>query len=265
MVGRHVVSVPKLRVAAQPLLPDNVGMILNVAAYHFVSLDAPHAWRDRLEARLAGDALRGTVLVASEGINLFLAGDPTTLRGFLGELLADPRFAGMAIKESWSTFMPFRRLKVKLKREIIAFRRDVTGEAPRVAPNQLRDWLRQGHDGTGRPVLLLDTRNIEEIAHGTFHDALTLPITDFVALPEAMEPLRERLQGATVVSFCTGGVRCEKAAPWLREQGYGDIRQLEGGILGYFEAVGGEGYEGACFVFDERIALTPDLRPVKSG
>jgi UPF0176 protein len=240
-------------------------MVLNVAAYHFVPIANPAGLRQTLSDRLGGTTLRGTVLVAPEGINLFLAGEAGELRGFLGELRGDTRFAGLVVKESWSATVPFQRLKVKLKREIIAFRRAVSGEAPRVSPAQLRDWLRQGHDDTGRPVLLLDTRNAEEVAYGTFAGAMTLPITDFVDLPDALEPERERLRGATVVSFCTGGVRCEKAAPWLREQGFGDIRQLDGGILGYFEQVGGEGYDGACFVFDERVALTPDLQPIAAA
>jgi UPF0176 protein len=110
--------------------------------------------------------------------------------------------------------------------------------------------------------VLLDTRNREEIAHGTFDGAVTLPIDDFVQLPDALEAERDRLADATVVSFCTGGIRCEKAAPLMRQLGFGDVRQLDGGILGYFEQVGGAHWHGGCFVFDERVALGPDLRPV---
>jgi UPF0176 protein len=158
---------------------------------------------------------------------------------------------------------------VKLKREIIAFRRDgidpVGAPAPFVDPPTLKRWLDAGHDDVGRPVVLLDTRNREEVAHGTFDGALTLPIDDFVQLPEALEAERHRLADATVVSFCTGGIRCEKAAPLLRDRGFGDVRQLEGGILGYFEAVGGAHWRGGCFVFDDRVALAPDLSPMGKG
>ena len=157
----------------------------------------------------------------------------------------------------------------KGKREIIAFRRDgvdpLGAPAPAVPPSTLKRWLDRGMDDHGRPVVLLDTRNREEVAHGSFAGAITLPIDDFVALPEAMGAVRDRLAGATVVSFCTGGIRCEKAAPWLRSNGYGDVRQLEGGILGWFEAVGGAHWQGACFVFDERVALGPDLRPIDTA
>nr|MDQ3040261.1 sulfurtransferase [Pseudomonadota bacterium] len=109
---------------------------------------------------------------------------------------------------------------------------------------------------------LLDTRNREEIGFGSFAGALTLPIDNFTELPAALAPHREALRDSTVVSFCTGGIRCEKAALWLRDDGMDNVLQLEGGILGYFEQVGGFGYEGRCFVFDERVALDPSLRPL---
>jgi UPF0176 protein len=243
--------------------------ILNIAAYRFVAIDDAATLRGPIAARAEAAGLKGTVLVAPEGINLFLAGEPSALRGFLAWLEDDARFAGLAAKESWSEAVPFVRLKVKLKREIIAFRRDgidpIRGPAPFVDPATLKRWLDAGHDDAGRPVVLLDTRNREEVAHGTFEGALALPIDDFVQLPEALAAERHRLAGATVVSFCTGGIRCEKAAPLLRDLGFGDVRQLEGGILGYFEAVGGAHWQGGCFVFDERIALGPDLSPVGKG
>ncbi|MGL6291671.1 MAG: sulfurtransferase [Silanimonas sp.] len=241
-------------------------LVLNIAAYRFVPIEDGSETRARLAMAANAHGLKGTVLVAPEGINLFLAGRESAVRGFLDELRTDPRFAALTAKESWSDSVPFARLKVKLKREIIAFRRDgvdpVVAPAPFVAPATLKRWLDAGCDDEGKPVLMLDTRNREEVAHGTFHGALTLPIDDFVQLPEALESQRQRLRDATVVSFCTGGIRCEKAAPLLRAQGFGDVRQLDGGILGYFEHVGGAHWAGACFVFDERVALGPDLRPV---
>ena len=240
--------------------------ILNIAAYRFVPILEPGLLRAGIAQRAEAARLKGTVLVAPEGINLFLAGAPADVRGLLDWLRSDPRFEGLTAKESWSDHVPFARLKVKLKREIIAFRRDgvdpIGAPAPFVAPVTLKRWLDAGHDDEGRPVVMLDTRNREEVAQGSFDDALTLPIDDFVQLPEALEAERHRLEGATVVSFCTGGIRCEKAAPLLRQLGFGDVRQLEGGILGYFEALGGAHWQGACFVFDDRVALAPDLTPI---
>ena len=244
-------------------------MILNVAAYRFVAIDDPAELVVALRERATAAALRGTILVAPEGINLFLAGEPATLRGFLAELQQDPRFAGLPLRFSDSASLPFAKLKVKRKREIIAFRREqsspLQGDAPRVDAPTLQRWLRQGHDDAGRRVRLLDTRNREEVAYGTFAGAECLPIDNFVDLPEAVAPLTVPWRDDTVVSFCTGGIRCEKAALWLQAQGWPRVYQLDGGILGYFEQVGGEGYEGRCFVFDERVAVDPQGRPLADG
>lgn len=241
-------------------------MILNIAAYHFIAIDDPEALATELRARAEAGELRGTVLVAEEGINLFLAGVESAIRIFLDQLRADPRFSGLVVKESRSQAQPFARLKVKRKREIIAFRREGTAplqqRAPAVAPDVLARWIAQGHDDAGRRLVLLDTRNREEIGYGTFANALTLPIDNFTDLPEALTPHRTTLADATVVSFCTGGIRCEKAALWLQADGMDNVLQLDGGILGYFEQVGGFGYEGRCFVFDERVALDPELKPL---
>ncbi len=245
-------------------------MILNIAAYHFVRIDAPRALADALYARADAAGLRGTILVAPEGLNLFLAGASDALVGFLDTLREDARFAGLQVKESHSEAMPFGRLKAKVKAEIITFRHAGTApldrpRAPAVAPRDLARWLDQGHDDAGRPVVLLDTRNEEEVGHGSFAGALTLPITDFTQLPDALAPHRPALAEATVVSFCTGGVRCEKAALWMHDTGMDNVLQLEGGILGYFEHVGGRHYDGACFVFDDRVALRPDLSPIAAS
>ena len=246
-------------------------MILNIAAYLFVAIDDADALAQRLRERAEADALRGSVLVTPEGINLFLAGEEAALRGLLAWLRADPRFANLHAKESWSETIPFARLKVKRKDEIIAFRREHAspldnGErAPAVAPSTLARWIEHGHDDDGRRLVLLDTRNREEFGFGTFKGAMTLPIDNFTDLPDALSPHREALRDATVVSFCTGGIRCEKAALWLRNDGMDNLLQLDGGILGYFEAVGGAGYDGRCFVFDERVALDPALRPLADG
>ncbi|HSD18071.1 MAG TPA: sulfurtransferase [Thermomonas sp.] len=246
-------------------------MILNVAAYLFVAIDDADAMALALHERAEADALRGSVLVTPEGLNLFLAGEEAALRGFLAWLRSDLRFASLQAKESWSDAVPFARLKVKRKDEIIAFRREhaspleVGERAPAVEPATLARWIAQGHDDAGRRLVLLDTRNREEYGFGTFAGAMTLPIDNFTDLPDALGPHREALRDATVVSFCTGGIRCEKAALWLRHDGMDNLLQLDGGILGYFEAVGGAGYDGRCFVFDERVALDPQLRPLADG
>ena len=241
-------------------------MILNIAAYHFVPIEDPAALASQVRTLAEAGDLRGTVLVAGEGINIFLAGTESAIRVFLDALREDPRFADIVVKESRSQAQPFGRLKVKVKKEIIAFRRDqsspLEGRAPAVQPEDLARWIEQGHDDSGRKLVLLDTRNREEIEHGTFSGALTLPIDNFTDLPEALTPHRSALADAVVVSFCTGGIRCEKAALWMQAEGMDNVLQLEGGILGYFERVGGFGYEGRCFVFDDRVALDAELKPL---
>ncbi|MGN8551394.1 UNVERIFIED_CONTAM: sulfurtransferase [Microbacterium sp. SLM126] len=238
--------------------------VLNVSAYLFTRIDDREQLRPVLRDRAAGLGLKGTILLAEEGINLFLAGDAASVRSFLDHLRADPRFTALTAKESWSPQQPFGKLLVKLKREIIRMDRPTiqpeTGRAPAVAPADLRRWLDQGHDDAGREVVLLDTRNAFEVEYGTFTGAVDWRIERFTQFPDAAAAHRDELRDKTVVSFCTGGIRCEKAAIHLRETGV-DALQLDGGILGWFEHVGGAHWNGACFVFDGREALTPDLAP----
>jgi UPF0176 protein len=125
----------------------------------------------------------------------------------------------------------------------------------------LARWLDAGHDDAGRPVVTLDTRNAFEVDHGRFRGAIDWRITKFSEFPQALLAHREALMEKTVVSYCTGGIRCEKAALFMREAGLDHVFQLDGGILQYFEETGGAHFDGACFVFDEREALGPDLAP----
>ena len=237
--------------------------ILNISAYLFVTLTDTQALRESIRSQAAERHLKGTVLLAEEGINLFLAGEKDHVRSFLGELRADPRFADLEAKESWSQAQPFRRMLVKQKREIIRMDhpaiQPAAGRAPGVDAPTLKRWLDQGHDDAGKPIALLDTRNAFEVDHGTFDGAIDWRISKFTEFPKALRTHREQLAGKTVVSFCTGGIRCEKAAILMREEGVADVLQLEGGILKYFEQVGGAHYHGECFVFDGREALAPDL------
>jgi UPF0176 protein len=153
---------------------------------------------------------------------------------------------------------------VKVKREIIRMDhpaiRPESGRAPAVDPAPLRRWLDDGVDERGHEVVLVDTRNAFEVDYGSFDGALDWRIERFTQFPDAAAAAAADLRGKTVVSYCTGGIRCEKAAIHLRELGV-DAYQLDGGILAYFEHVGGAHWNGECFVFDEREALTPGLAP----
>lgn len=262
----RAVSTRLLASRARPGCNYTDAMITNIAAYAFVAIDDPHALTAQLHACARDAGLLGTVLVAGEGINVVLAGDGDGIDSFVAALRADARFADLRVKTSHSATAPFARLKVKVKAEIISFRRDGTSpidmRAPSVSPQTLACWIDQGCDDDGRRVVLLDTRNREEAAHGSFVGALTLPIDNFTEFPAALAPHRDALADATVVSFCTGGIRCEKAALWMCGDGMDHVLQLDGGILGYFEAVGGAGYAGNCFVFDQRVALDASLQAI---
>ena len=241
-------------------------VVLNVSAYRFVPLDALEARRQRLYDDALAAGLKGTVLLAEEGINLFLAGPEGALRGWLARLRADPPFAGLDAKESWSETPPFQRLKVKIKREIIRMNmpavQPAAGRAPAVSPATLARWLDTGHDDEGRPVVMLDTRNDFEVDAGAFDGALDWRLHRFSDFPAALAAHREELAGKTVVSYCTGGIRCEKAALVMQAMGIDHGFQLEGGILRYFEQTqGAPHWHGRCFVFDEREELAADLQP----
>jgi len=242
-----------------------VNNVLNVSGYRFVPLPDARALRERLFAQAQERGVKGTILLAGEGINLFLAAPGEDLRGFLAQLREDPRLADLQVKESWSEGVPFRHLRVKVKREIIRMNqpaiRPAQGRAPALDAATLKRWLDRGHDDAGRPVVTLDTRNGFEVDHGSLAGAIDWRLHKFSDFPEALRAHLPELQGKTVVSFCTGGIRCEKAALVMREAGLADVWQLEGGILKYFEETGGAHFHGKCFVFDERQALDAELQP----
>ncbi|MGE4243356.1 sulfurtransferase [Ramlibacter sp.] len=238
---------------------------LNLAAYRFVRIADARELRDSLFSEAQRHGLLGTVLLAEEGINLFLAGAEDPLRSFMDWLRADTRFRGLEAKESWSARPPFRRLRVKVKREIIRMDhpaiRPAAGRAPAIDAATAKRWLDRGRDDEGREVVMLDTRNAFEVDYGTFEGAVDWRLGRFSDFPAALRAHAAELQGKTVVSFCTGGIRCEKAAIYMREAGLRDVWQLDGGILKYFEYAGGAHFAGECFVFDERETLDAARRP----
>ena len=245
------------------------GRVANIAAYKFVTLDDLPALREQVRERSLALGLKGTVLLAPEGINLFLAGTGEGVDGFLRWLRGDARFADLQVKVSESDAVPFGKMLVKIKREIIRMDhpaiRPAAGRAPGVDGPTLARWLAQGHDDAGREVLMLDTRNAFEVDVGTFEGAVDWRISRFTQFPAAVQAHLGDLQDKTVVSFCTGGIRCEKAAIYMAEAGVPHIYQLEGGILKYFEETGGVGFKGRCFVFDERVSLDPGLAPERDA
>jgi UPF0176 protein len=241
---------------------------VNISAYKFVTFDDTAEKRSEFRAICEKLNLKGTILLSPEGINMFLAGLRHEIDAYMDWLHADPRFADIVPKESFSDRQPFTRMLVKLKREIITMKhpliRPEDGRAPFVESKTLKRWLDQGHDDNGKPVVMVDTRNDFEVDVGTFENVVDYRIEKFSEFPEVIEKHKEDFEGKTVVTFCTGGIRCEKAAIYMQNVGYDSVYQLEGGILKYFEEVGGAHYTGDCFVFDYRTALNPKLEATQT-
>lgn len=231
---------------------------LNIAGYKFVVLPDRDALRQPLKQQCDELGLKGTILLSFEGINIFIAGPEENINVFRTSLLDDERFADIEFKESYSEHQPFNRMNVRLKNEIISvglpnFNR-IEPDDGRIRPQELHERLLNDDD-----LVLLDTRNTYETRLGTFQNAIELDLDTFRSFPEAVDKLGDEYKDKEIVMFCTGGVRCEKASVIMKDAGFTNIKQLEGGILGYFEQVGGDYWDGECFVFDKRVALLPNL------
>ncbi len=236
---------------------------INISAYKFITFSDTAEKRPEFIAKCEELNLKGTVLLTPEGINMFLAGLRHEIDAYMAWLHTDLRFADVVAKESLSDRQPFTKLLVKLKPEIITMRMPLIkpedGRAPSVDAHTLKRWLDQGHDDNGKAVVMVDTRNDFEVDVGSFDNTIDYRISKFTEFPAVIEANRDALNDKTVVTFCTGGIRCEKAAIHMQNVGYDSVYQLEGGILKYFEEVGGTHYHGDCFVFDYRTALNPKL------
>lgn len=231
---------------------------LNIAGYKFTTLNDLTSLQATFLQCCNTLGLKGTILLSEEGVNITLAGKKESISEFKNRLSTDERFADITFRESYSDFLPFKRLKIKVKKEIITFRRqEIRPEKKRandISPEQLKKWLDENRD-----ITLLDTRNDYEIKFGTFNKATHLHINDFCEFVEASENINKE---KPIVMFCTGGIRCEKAGLHLLNKGFPEVYQLAGGILHYFAKVGGDHYNGECFVFDERIALDSSLQSI---
>jgi RluA family pseudouridine synthase len=235
----------------------------NIAGYKFAPLRDLKGLRQRLIAVCKDWGLKGTILASQEGLNLFVAGEPASIQNLIGLIHSLPGFETMEFKLSESDHQPFNRMLVRIKKEIIAFGVEGIDPGKRTSPKLPAKTLKQWLD-EGRPVTLLDTRNDYEVKLGTFKNAVPIGIDTFREFPQAVEKLPEELKEQPIVMFCTGGIRCEKAGPYMEKVGFKNIFQLEGGILKYFEECGGAHYQGECFVFDQRVGVDPSLAETSS-
>lgn len=237
-------------------------MFTVAALYHFAPLgDAPER-REALLEFCAARGIIGTLILAAEGINGTVAApDRDAILELIAHLRGWPGFAGLEWKESDAEIAPFRRLKVRLKREIVTMGQpgvDPLGQVgTHVDPAEWNALI------SAPDVAVIDTRNGYEVAVGSFEGAVDPGTASFREFPDWWEANREALAGKRIAMFCTGGIRCEKSTSFLKAQGVEDVFHLKGGILKYLEEVPAEQslWRGECFVFDERVAVGHGLEP----
>ena len=236
----------------------NKNSVVNIAGYKFEPLVDPIDLVSLYQKKCDELELKGTMLISKNGINFSLAGTQQATDTIIAFLEEDNRFLNIPLKVTYSKTQPFRRMKVRLKKEIISLGRkdisprELTGE--RITPKDLKNLLDNKED-----VLVLDTRNEYETRVGKFENAIDLNLDTFRDFPEAIKSLPEEYKDKQIVMYCTGGIRCEKASAVMMKAGFADVKQLEGGVLDYFKETGGAYWEGDCFVFDERVALDTEL------
>ena len=236
----------------------NKNSVVNIAGYKFEPLVDPIDLVSLYQKKCDELELKGTMLISKNGINFSLAGTQQATNTIIAFLEEDNRFINIPLKVTYSETQPFRRMKVRLKKEIISLGRkdinprELTGE--RISPQDLKNLLDNKED-----VLVLDTRNEYETRVGKFENAIDLNLDTFRDFPKAIESLPEEYKDKQIVMYCTGGIRCEKASAVMMKAGFADVKQLEGGVLDYFKETGGAYWEGDCFVFDERVALDTEL------
>ena len=242
-----------------PSKPEAHGAFLVAALYHFVSFPRYQSVREPLQALCDENGVKGTLLLAHEGINGTIAGPENGIRTVLGWLRAQPEFGALEHKESWASKMPFLRMKVRLKKEI------VTMGVENIDPNRIvgtyvapSDWNALISDPD---TIVIDTRNDYETAIGIFRGAVDPQTKTFREFPDWVKNNPGLHNKPKIAMYCTGGIRCEKATAFMKEQGFEEVYHLKGGILKYLAEVPPEEslWDGACFVFDERVSVTHGL------
>jgi UPF0176 protein len=235
-------------------------MITVAALYKFTPFDDPAALRGPLMATCEAHGVRGTLLLAHEGINGTLSGSREGIDAVLSHVHALPGCADLEWKESAATAMPFGRMKVRLKREIVTM--GVPDTDPRAIVGTYVKPAEWNALISAPDVAVIDTRNDYEVAIGTFRGAVDPETESFRDFPAWWAENRDRFHNKRIAMFCTGGIRCEKSTAFLKAQGVEDVFHLKGGILKYLEEVpeGESLWDGGCFVFDERVAVGHGLR-----
>lgn len=230
----------------------------NLAGYKFVTLNKKtiETSLELIKTTARNLGVKGSIILAEEGCNMFIAADPKTNKNFLEFFYKTiPELKEIPFKVSWSDEQPFKRMLVKFKKEIITFGQNVdaiNNLVPEISPEDLSKNYSE--------YLIIDTRNNYETKLGKFANCQDLDLSSFKEFPKKIQSaLPPEEIDKPIVIYCTGGIRCEKAGLWMQEAGYKNVFQLKDGILGYFEKCGNKNYEGECFVFDKRVGVDEKL------
>ncbi|NTS32157.1 rhodanese-related sulfurtransferase [Phyllobacterium sp. BT25] len=225
------------------------------ALYRFARLDHYQSLQEPLAKLCCGLGIKGTLLLAAEGVNGTVAGSAAAIQQLVDFLDAEPAIAGMELKYSYASEMPFKRMKVRLKKEIVTM--GVADIDPLQSVGTYVEPENWNALIAASDTILIDTRNDYETAIGTFAGAVDPQTKTFREFPQWVEDHRDELEGKKIAMFCTGGIRCEKATAFVKGLGFEDVFHLKGGILKYLEDVPAEEsrWEGECFVFDERVSV----------
>lgn len=232
--------------------------IANITGYKFTPITDTKLLQEKIINLSEENNLKGTVLISDKGINFSVAGLIENTSKFVKVIKKDKQFSDIDIKTTFNEYQPFRKMLVRIKKEIISMGVDeinpyeFTGE--KIKPVELNKKLDAGED-----VILLDTRNEYEVRLGTFENAIDLNLDSFRDFPTKINGLREQIGDKEIVMFCTGGVRCEKASALMLKSGFKNVKQIDGGVINYFKETGGAHWNGDCFVFDDRVALDKEL------
>lgn len=234
-----------------------------VSFYKFINLNNLISLQKELKAFCQAQAILGTILLGKEGINATLVGLETNLKAFISFLQNKPPFSDIDYKYSVSEFIPFQKMKVSIKKEIVTFKMPNINPAEKTGTEiEPKDW----NDLMSDPeVLVIDTRNNYEVAMGTFKNAINPETDKFTEFPDFVRKNLDPERNKKIAMFCTGGIRCEKASSYLLEQGFQEVYQLKGGILKYLEQIPLKEslWQGDCFVFDDRILI--DKQSIKKN
>lgn len=233
---------------------------LNIAGYRFTLIDNIESTLNQLKGLCADLDIKGTIYLANEGINIGLSGNLLVIKIFQNRLNQDERFRGIRFHELFSQYCPYHKMTVKTKTELVPIEDGAlkVGDFDHqyLAPLELKKWLDENKD-----FILLDMRNDFEFDLGTFDQATQLNLRRFRKLQTKASELAKLPKDKPIVTFCTGGIRCEKAAPYLEKYGFNKVYQLEGGIIEYLRQTKGAHWHGNCFVFDDRVSINSQLAP----